>query len=122
MSEILHLLWSVSSLGCDAATGTATACGYKACGSLFFPSNKSSNERNDSGKKAGGLGNPPKLGSIRGDGDDGPEPPPEPLPPSPGPSSPGRLKASSLLLIFSSSASPNSFLPLFHLFDLHLPG
>ena len=77
-----------------------------------------SNERNDSGKKAGGLGNPPKLGSIRGDGNDGPEP----LPPSPGPSSPGRLKASSLLLIFSSSVFPNSFLPLFDLFDLHLPG
>ena len=81
-----------------------------------------SNERNDSGKKAGGLGNPPKLGSIRGDGDDGPEPRPEPLPPSPDPSSPGRLKASSLLLIFSSSVFPNSFLPLFDLFDLHLPG
>ena len=51
MSEIFSLLWSVSSLGCDAATGTATACGYKACGSLSFSSNKLSNEGNNSGKK-----------------------------------------------------------------------
>ena len=106
---------------CDAVTGTATACSCRTCSLLFSPSNKLSNGGNDSGKKAGGLGNPPKLGSIAGGRGDGPEPPPDPLPPPPGPSSPGRLKASNLLLIFSSSASPNSFLPLFHLFDLHLP-
>ena len=113
MREILGLLWSVSRLGCDAATGTATTCGCKACGSLFSPSNKSSNEGNDSGKKAGGLANPPGLGSIGGGGGDRPEPPPEPLPLPPGPSWPGCLKALSLLLIFSSSTSPNSFLASF---------
>ena len=63
-----------------------------ACSSLSSSSNKSSNEGNDSGKKAEGLGNPPKLGSIRGGGGDRPEPPPGPLPLPPGLSSPGCLK------------------------------
>ena len=127
MSEIFCLLQSVSSLGCDAATYASTACGCNAWGSLSSSSNKLSNEGNYSGKKAVGLGNPSKLGSIRGGRGDGlqppPAPPPEPLPSPSGPSSSGRFKASSLLLIFSSSAALNSFfLPLLHLFDLHLPG
>ena len=91
MSEIFGLLWSVLSLGCDAATGTA--CWYKACGSLSFSSNKPSNEGNDSGKKAGGLGRPSGLGIIVGGRGDGAEPPSQPLPPPPDPLSPGCLKA-----------------------------
>ena len=70
-------------LGCNAATGTATACSCKVCGSLFSPSNKFSNEGNNSVKKIGGLGNPPGLGSIGGGGGDRPEPASELLPPSP---------------------------------------
>ena len=117
MSEIFCLLQSVSSLGCDAATYASTACGCNAWGSLSSSSNKLSNEGNYSGKKAVGLGNPSKLGGIRGGRGDGlqppPAPPPEPLPSPSGPSSSGRFKASSLLLIFSSSAALNSFFYLF---------